>query len=122
MRTARETALLIALLYKRANKTRARISNKTVLVLSKRKKYIRTSFIERFSIELEDLGLFLLELERGGFGLIPISALDGAPAITAKKFLRDDLRKLRNNEIDFDDIQEELETNLDIYDEEDEEN
>ncbi len=121
MRTIRETALLIAWLYKRANKTRARISNKTVLVLSKRKKYIRTSFIERLSTELEDLGLFILELERGGFGLIPISALDGAPAITAKKFLRDDLKKLRNGDIDFDDIQEELEIDADNYDEEGEE-
>lgn len=121
VRSVRESALLIALLYKRANKTRARISNKTVLVLSKRKKYIRTSFFERLTAELEDLGLYMLELDRGGFGLIPTSALDGAPSITASKFLKEDLKKLRNNEIDFDNIEEELETISESDDDDDEE-
>lgn len=120
MRTAKETALLVALLYKRANKTRARISNKTILKLSKREKYLRTAFIELLSAEMDDLGLVLVELERGGFGLIPITALNGAPAITANKFLKDDLKKLSNQQIDFDDIQTELDTGKNIDDTEEE--
>ena len=120
MRTVRESALLVALLYKRANKTRARISNKTVLKLSKRKKYLRTAFIEMLAAELDDLGLVLVELERGGFGLIPTSALNGAPAITASKFLKDDLKKLRKQQIDFDDILDELDTDVDTDDDEEE--
>ena len=120
MRTPKETALLIALLFKRANKTRARISAKTVLVLSKRKKYIRTSFLEMLTPELDDLGLVLIELERGGFGLIPTGALNGAPAITAKKFLKDDLKKLRTKKIDFDDILYELDESANGDNDEDE--
>lgn len=121
MRTARESALLIALLFKRAKKTRARISDKTVLKLSKRKKYLRTSFIELLSAEMDDLGLVLVELDRGGFGLIPTSALNGAPAITANKFIKDDLNKLREQEIDFDDILDDLSTDIDTDDNEEEE-
>jgi len=37
----------------------------------------------------------MVELGRGGFGLIPISALDGAPPILAKNYLSDDLKQLR---------------------------
>lgn len=120
MRTPRETAILIKLLFKRANKTRARISNKTVLVLSKRKKYIRTSFLEMLTAELDDLGLVLIELERGGFGLIPTSALNGAPSITAKKFIWDDLKELRKGNIDYEDIQNEIEADSNTNDDEDE--
>jgi hypothetical protein len=122
MRTPRESALLIALLFKRANKTRARISDKTVLILSKRKKYLRASFVELLTAELDDLGFVLVELNRGGFGLIPISALNGAPAITASKFIKDELIKLREKEIDFADIIEQLDTDSNENEDEDENN
>lgn len=44
---------------------------------------------------MDDLGIHFVQLERGGFGLIPVRALDGAPAITAKKDLMDEVRKLK---------------------------
>jgi hypothetical protein len=40
----------------------------------------------------------MIELERGGFGLIPVSALDGAQAILAKNYIGDELNALRQQE------------------------
>jgi hypothetical protein len=118
MRSSRESAILIALLFKRSEKTRARISTVTVKNLSKRK-HLRTAFTEQLIDELDDLGIVLIELERGGFGLLSSTALNGAPAITAKKYLREDLRKLRKKEVDFDDILSELDPEPDAGEDED---
>lgn len=115
MRSSHETSLLVALLFKRSNQKRGRISTDTIRRLSQRK-HLRSSFIEILKSQLDSLGLILVELERGGYGLIPWSALDGAPAITAKKFLNEDLAKLKKGELDFDDIQDELDGEADIDD------
>ncbi|WP_257285873.1 hypothetical protein [Endozoicomonas sp. SESOKO1] len=103
MRTPRESALLLALLYKRSGKTRARVSALTVKRLSKRQ-YLRTAFIEQLIIELDHFGIVLIELDRGGFGLISSSALNGAPTIKAKNYLMEDLNRLKKGKIDFNDI------------------
>lgn len=120
MRTTTESALLIALLFKRSGKTRARVSIKTVRKLSQRK-YLRVAFIDNLIDELDDLGFIFIELSRGGFGLIPASSLDGAPAITVKKFLKDDLKRLRKEEINFTDIEDELGLTLETDEDEEEE-
>ena len=92
--SAEQTAVMIAALLKRSEQRRARISESTIRVLSKRRT-LRDAFKEQLRTELDDIGIHLVQLERGGFGVIPITALDGAPAITAKKYLSDELRKLK---------------------------
>lgn len=96
-RTAEQTAILIALLFKRANTKRARVSERTIRILSKRKS-LRVAFLDRLNSALDDLGIHMIELDRGGFGLIPISALDGAQVILAKNYISDDLKTLRQQE------------------------
>jgi hypothetical protein len=96
-RSTENTALLVATLLKRSGQRRARISESTIRILSKRRT-LRDSFKERLRAELDDIGIHLVQLERGGFGVIPINALDGAPAITAKKYLADELKKLKKDE------------------------
>lgn len=108
----RESALLLALLFKRSGKTRARVSVLTVKKLSQRKT-LRTAFLEQLTNELDDLGIVLIELERGGFGLLSSTALNGAPAITATQYLKEDLKNLRAKKIDFDDILLELAPEVD---------
>ena len=115
-RSPEETALLIALLFKRSGQKRGRVSGNTIRRLGRRQ-YLRMAFLRALEEQLDDFGFVLLELERGGFGIIPISALDGAPAITAKKYLADDLARLKRGKVDFDDIRSELE--LDAKDSDD---
>lgn len=93
-RSAEETALLVAALLKRSEQRRARVSDKTIRVLAKRRT-LRDAFKERLRDELDDIGIHIVELERGGFGIIPINALDGAPPVTAKKYLAEELKKLK---------------------------
>lgn len=93
-RTAEETALLVAILLRRSEQRRARISDKTIRLLSRRRT-LRDAFKERLRAELDDFGIHIVQLERGGFGIIPINALDGAPPITAKKYLAEELKKLK---------------------------
>lgn len=96
-RTTEQTAVLLALLFKRANLKRARISEKTIRVLSKRRS-LRAVFLQGLRVALDDFGLHMIELDRGGFGLLPVSALDGAQAILAKNYISDDLKALRQQE------------------------
>jgi hypothetical protein len=107
MRTAEETALLIALLLKRSEQRQGRLNIDTLRCLSRRK-HIRGAFLRLLAEHLDDLGLILMEIDADGFGLIASSALSGAPVITAKNYLRDDMNKLRRGEIDFGDIRDEL--------------
>ena len=111
-RSPTETALLIALLLKRSQRKRGRVSIATIRRLSKRK-HVRGSFIELLGKYLGDLGVVLIEIDRGGYAIIASSALDGAPPLTARRYLLNDLRQLRQGEIDFDRIQAELEEDID---------
>jgi hypothetical protein len=98
-RSTERTAILVGALLRRSGQRRARISENTIRVLSKRRT-LRDAFKERLRAELDDIGIHLVQLERGGFGVIPINALDGAPAITAKKYLADELKKLKKGDDD----------------------
>jgi hypothetical protein len=106
-RTAEETAVLLALLFTRAKVKRARVSEKTVRHLSKRTR-LRTVFLDKLREALDEIDLHFIELGRGGFGLIPISALDGAQVIMAKQYLADDLKKLKQGKKTFDDFRAEV--------------
>ena len=112
---------MIAALLKRSEQRRARISESTIRVLSKRRT-LRDAFKEQLRTELDDIGIHLVQLERGGFGVIPITALDGAPAITAKKYLSDELRKLKKgpDEAIFEKLRREVSDGADEGDESDE--
>lgn len=99
---------MIALLQKRAEVKRARISGRTIRIISKRRT-LRTAFLETLGRELDDLGIHMVELERGGFGIILVSALDGAPVILAKRYLKDDLKMLKRNEAAFTKFRSEIE-------------
>lgn len=78
IRDARTTALLVALLLKRSEKTRGRMSEKTLETLSRHER-IRARFFDNVRRELDNLGVVIVELSRGGYGLLLASALEGAP-------------------------------------------
>lgn len=83
LRTVQQTALLLAVLLKRSDQNRIRVSNKTVVELRGGKLY--AAFVVSLRTELEDLGVCLAELDRGGFGLLKISSLEGAKPVTPEK-------------------------------------
>ena len=86
-RTPAESAALIALLFERSGQRRARISTATLETLSGRKP-VRNSFVARVQEALSDeFDLVMHEVDRG-FGLLPFSSLDGAPAITPEKYFQ----------------------------------
>lgn len=120
MRTAEETALLVALLFQRSGLKRARVTAKTIRLLGKRKR-VRNAFVELLDEYLDGYGLVMIELDRGGYGILPTSALDGAPVIQAKKFLAGELSQMRKNEeLAFKKIRQELSIDSDMEaDEED---
>jgi hypothetical protein len=64
----------------------------------------------------------LVQLERGGFGIILINALDRAPAVTAKKYLADDLKTLKRSDDDtfFEKLRKEVDEDADEGDEDEE--
>lgn len=105
-RSDKETALLIALMFKKSGLKRARISDNTLRYISNRST-IRTVFRESVREWLDDLGLIYIEIPRG-YALLPIDALSGAPPVTAKKYLLDDLKALESGDLNFEDIEDEL--------------
>src|SRR5690349_2880944 len=89
--TPEDTALLIAWLMTKANMKRARLSEATVRVLlSKKHTKLRASFIRLLREELDLLGIVLVELDRGGFGVMRVSVLEGVPALLVKEHLSKD--------------------------------
>lgn len=86
MRTARQTAILLALVLKRSGQTRARLSSKTVKLLARRD-HLRSAFVVNLVAELAEYGWLLSETSIGGFGAIQFKALEGAKAVTAEQFL-----------------------------------
>ena len=116
IRTAEETALLAGLLLKQSGLKRGRISEKTIRKLSRRSQ-LRRVFIGRLTEQLDDLGLILVELERGGFGIMASSALEGAPAITAKRYLSEHLGRLNEGRTTFAEIRDAIASDARLEDE-----
>jgi hypothetical protein len=85
-RSARHTALFIALLLKRSQKTRIRFGESTLRKLAERKK-LRSAFVFEVQLAAMDVGVILVELNRGGFGAMWAAALDGAASVTAKSLI-----------------------------------
>jgi hypothetical protein len=104
-----ETATLLALLFKKAGLNRARISRKTIKLLAYRVN-LRSAFVLSVSVELSsNYGLYLIELDSGGFGIVPARSLEAAKPVTAKRYLTDILEELKyGKDLDFEEIEEEL--------------
>ncbi len=90
-------ALRLAVLLKRTEKTRARVSEKTLRILSGRST-LRDSFVIDLRNALEDLSVVSVRLDRGGFALIATSALEGAPPALAKN-LMPEFKKYTDDEL-----------------------
>jgi hypothetical protein len=57
---------------------------------------------------LDDMGFAFLEIERG-YALVPLSALNGAPSVTAKKYMPEIASNIgKGKTVDFDAIEAEL--------------
>lgn len=95
-------ALRLAVLLKRSGKTRGRVSDKTMRLLAGRPKQLRVPLIARIRDRLDDLGISLMGLDRGGFALVASAALEGAPPMTAKSIMPD------RNELTDEDMWKEL--------------
>lgn len=101
MRTARETAILLAVILKRSERSRARVSVKTIKLLAIRQN-LRSAFVVEVVAELAEFGWILFEIASGGFGAIQAKTLEAAKSVTAKRLLTDDERRaLRHDNIDW---------------------
>lgn len=107
MLPAREAALLIALLLKRSEQRRARISEKTLKRISQRTR-LRSAFVQDVADELADLEILLVELNRGGYGILPASAMESAPAIHARDHILAEVRAARRGELDAEAVLEQI--------------
>jgi len=109
MRSARDVALLIAVLFHRSGERRARVSNSTTRLLAGRRN-LRAAFVMELSEVLAtDFDLAMVELDTGGFGITPIKSLEGAKAITAKRLLSEaEVRALRRGSNNLDELRREI--------------
>lgn len=119
MRSAEETALLMAVMLRRSGQTRARISWKTIRRLAGRKRR-RIAFVERLTDALAEYSWTLAELDAGGFGAIANESLAAAkPATVRRWFSEDERRALRQDALDWDALRDEVEVEPDENMEED---
>jgi len=81
-RTARHTALLVALLLLRSGKKRVRFSVKTLKKLADRER-LKSAFVVEVQLEAMNVGVIVVELNRGGFAAMWASPLEGAEVVTA---------------------------------------
>ncbi len=81
---AEQTAFLVGELFIRTKKTRARLSGSTIKKLANRTQ-LRFNFINELKVHLEINGIVLCELARGGYGLLAMHALEGAPTLGPDK-------------------------------------
>lgn len=81
--TADKTALVLAVMLKRSGKARARISEKTLRLISRRTS-LRDAFVVAVEDVLDGLDIIMVRIPRGGFVLISKASLEGAPPLTVK--------------------------------------
>lgn len=110
MRNAEQTALLLALLVKRSEERRVRVSEKTVKMLSGRQR-LRSAFVVNVSEQLASShGLCMIEIDIGGFGIVHFKSLEGAKSATVKRLFSDEEKELlrEGQDLDWDDVNREL--------------
>ncbi|MBB3521012.1 MULTISPECIES: hypothetical protein [Rhizobium] len=90
-----DTALLLATMLHRSERTRARISDQTLKTVSRRttlKAAFRTSVVEWAA----EFGLLMYPLEqRGGYGLLKATTLEGATPLRAGQLVSAEMRAFR---------------------------
>lgn len=92
MRTARQTAILLAVILNRSGQTRARVSGKTIKHCGLREN-LRIAFLQEVIDEIAEFGWILFELGgTGGFGAVRDSALEAARSVTRLRWLTDEER------------------------------
>jgi hypothetical protein len=80
MREYRHIALLLALLLKRSGKSRLRISATQFRQISGRQK-VKSALVSHVRDWLEEFDVTIFELWGGGYALVAIRALEGAPTV-----------------------------------------
>ncbi|MBS2782308.1 hypothetical protein [Aeromonas salmonicida] len=78
-------AYRIALLLHRSESGRGRISDATFRKITRRK-VLKSSFVHSVITELDTIGILMTELDRGGYGIIKASTLEGAKPITVVNY------------------------------------
>lgn len=96
--TSMDTALLLAVMLRRSKKTRGRVSEKTIKFVSRRER-LKGAFLADLRGELEELGVMMVPLDRGGYALVAMSALEGAPTILARDFIIDEVRSMHGSSL-----------------------
>jgi hypothetical protein len=106
--TADETACLLVVILIRSGQNRARVSAKTMKFLAKRKT-LRGAFLNELRDALAEHGWVLCELETG-YGVEKSTLLEAAKAVTAKRWLDEDIRRdlRRGRAIDFGPLEKEI--------------
>lgn len=88
-----------------------RVTDRTLRSISKRKR-MRVGFLKGVGEWLEDFGVTMIELDRGGIALISASALEGAPVQNPRKVIPE--WKIITDELLYDEL------GIEPYDEDDE--
>jgi hypothetical protein len=97
-RSVEETAIILALIFKRSGLGQARMNDKTIRLVSGRKR-LEGSFRQNLKDELGEYGMEIVRLDTGDHALIKVSALEAAEAVTAAKTLTpEQLQRLRDGE------------------------
>lgn len=92
-RTPYETACILAVILKRSGQARARVSSKTIRLISGRV-HLRSAFVvELIGVLADRFDWILFELAIGGYGAIQSKSVEAAKPVTAKRWLTDDERK-----------------------------
>jgi hypothetical protein len=113
LRTTEETAVILSVMMTRANVTRARISDKTIKLVSGRKQ-LRESFRITLNDDISEYGFLIVDLYSGGQAIIKISALEAAKSFTAKSVLTDaEIKDLKKGTLDLNIFRDELKENED---------
>lgn len=95
-----ETAVILATMMHRAEMTRARVSDKTIRLVSGRTR-VEGSFRVRLNEDMAELGFVIVPLESGGQAVVKISALEAAKTLTASKVLSElELKDLKRGTLD----------------------
>lgn len=92
------TALLIATMLHRSERTRARISDQTLRVVSRRST-LRVAFRTEVVEWAEEFGVIMYPLERGGYGLLKATSLEGAPPLRSNQLIAAELRAFRTTQV-----------------------
>jgi hypothetical protein len=108
LRSPHEAAILLAVLFRRSGQKRGRLSQSTVKLAGDRLR-LKGAYLEAVQDHLEKFGLVLIDLPNGGLAIWPTSTLEGAPAITFKRYMPGEIDKLRRNPAYISKLAEELE-------------